>query len=280
LGKPWRFYRGFNNLRYSPVCREGLGIAIYMGMLGLHFLCAVLLNPIGQSLLADFAGIVLTDKMNDGLQLAFTYSAYIALSSALIGLYYMYKCYRIPARPFWNHWQVATSFFGNGLSLGAVLCGLFLLPSLSLDESAYSNTLNITGGMLILGLSLEAIGLYVHRYDMLNANNEGSASHYIQTSTFGKTYLLRNCLIGFTIFCGILSLALGQNDLAVLLLITWSLLAVFTVISSLIGRSLFYVLVIPTTMPGAFFWKNKGFEEHAQDIGLANMPQVGVLNRH
>jgi hypothetical protein len=35
-------------------------------------------------------------------------------------------------------------------------------------------------------------------------------------------------------------------------------------------------LVIPTTMPGAFFWKNKGFEQHARDIGLANMPQVGV----
>jgi hypothetical protein len=36
------------------------------------------------------------------------------------------------------------------------------------------------------------------------------------------------------------------------------------------------VLVIPTTMPGAFFWKNKGFEEHARQIGLARMPQVGV----
>ena len=45
----------------------------------------------------------------------------------------------------------------------------------------------------------------------------------------------------------------------------------------LIGRALFYVLVIPTTMPGAFFWKNKGFEEHARDVGLADMPQVGVV---
>ena len=48
------------------------------------------------------------------------------------------------------------------------------------------------------------------------------------------------------------------------------------VATSVIGRALFYVLVIPTTMPGAFFWKNKAFEEHARDIGLANMPQVGV----
>jgi hypothetical protein len=48
-------------------------------------------------------------------------------------------------------------------------------------------------------------------------------------------------------------------------------------LTALISRTLFYVLVIPTTMPGAFFWKNKDFEEHARDIGLANMPQVGVV---
>ena len=36
LGKPLRFYRGFNNLRHSPVSREGLGIAIFMSALGGH----------------------------------------------------------------------------------------------------------------------------------------------------------------------------------------------------------------------------------------------------
>ncbi|MBA2351632.1 MAG: hypothetical protein H0V78_07555, partial [Burkholderiales bacterium] len=49
------------------------------------------------------------------------------------------------------------------------------------------------------------------------------------------------------------------------------------VLLTLIGRALFYVLVIPTTMPGAFFWRNKGFEQHARETGLARMPQVGVL---
>jgi len=46
---------------------------------------------------------------------------------------------------------------------------------------------------------------------------------------------------------------------------------------TIISRALFYVLVIPTTMPGAFFWKNRAFEEHARKTGLANMPQVGVV---
>lgn len=30
-------------------------------------------------------------------------------------------------------------------------------------------------------------------------------------------------------------------------------------------------------MTGAFFWKNKGFEQHTRDVGLASLPQVGVV---
>ena len=51
--------------------------------------------------------------------------------------------------------------------------------------------------------------------------------------------------------------------------------------SALFSRSLFFVTVIPTTMPGAFFWKNRGFVEHAREIGLADDPQHGVAyERH
>ncbi|WP_269471126.1 hypothetical protein [Sulfuriflexus mobilis] len=28
---------------------------------------------------------------------------------------------------------------------------------------------------------------------------------------------------------------------------------------------------------GSFFWRNKGFQEHARETGLANMPQTGVV---
>ena len=51
--------------------------------------------------------------------------------------------------------------------------------------------------------------------------------------------------------------------------------------SAIIGRALFYVLVIPTTLPGAFFWQNRGFQEHARETGLARLPQTGVaLDAH
>ena len=59
------------------------------------------------------------------------------------------------------------------------------------------------------------------------------------------------------------------------------LLALPILAATIIGRALFYVLVIPTTMPGAFFWKNPGFVEHARETGLADMPQLGVVyERH
>jgi len=60
----------------------------------------------------------------------------------------------------------------------------------------------------------------------------------------------------------------------------FALLASISLASSLISRPLFFALVIPTTMPGAFFWKNAGFIEHAREIGLAEMPQLGVVREH
>ena len=46
-----------------------------------------------------------------------------------------------------------------------------------------------------------------------------------------------------------------------------------------VDRAIFYNVVIPTTMPGAFFLKNKGFEEYARETGLAKDSVVGVLNK-
>src|SRR5206468_814237 len=56
LGKPKRFYRGFNNLRHSPVSREGLGIAIFIGALGLHILASLPANPLFRSLWRGLVG--------------------------------------------------------------------------------------------------------------------------------------------------------------------------------------------------------------------------------
>jgi hypothetical protein len=54
-------------------------------------------------------------------------------------------------------------------------------------------------------------------------------------------------------------------------------LALSLLLMSYLERIIFYALVIPTTMPGAFFWRNKGFVEHARETGLADREQVGVV---
>src|SRR6185369_15624435 len=137
----------------------------------------------------------------------------------------------------------------------------------------------VCGSFFALGLAIEAIGHTAHARAMGRAEHEGGASYYIQTTTFGKTFRLRNTLLGLNLLLAaalVTTLLVQDGGLGLVSMLGWALVGATAIVTSLIGRALFYVLVIPTTMPGAFFWKNKGFEEHARDIGLANLPQVGV----
>ena len=276
LGKPLRFYRGFNNWRHSPVSREGLGIAAFMGTLGAHLAFSLPQNQIVQTMFEGMTGTTFSHWLNlEALQMIANGFGLLAIPAGLTGLYYMNKCYRIEARPFWNHWQVLTSFFGNMLSLGSFVGGTIVISTLLVLDKSIDSGLLIFGSTMLAGLVIEAIGLFFHNKDMLRAEHEGAASHYVQLTTFGKTYQLRNGLIGFNLALMIGLLASGITLPWVL--IGWGIAGITLLATATIGRALFYVLVIPTTMPGAFFWKNKGFEEHARDIGLANMPQVGVV---
>ncbi|OGB33989.1 MAG: aspartate carbamoyltransferase [Burkholderiales bacterium RIFCSPLOWO2_12_FULL_61_40] len=279
LGKPQRFYRGFNNLRHSPVSREGLGIAVFMGMLGLHMVFSLPGNSLFQALFTAVLGRDTTVLISNQLAGAFaTVLGYLAVLGSAAGLYYMVKCYRIKARPFWNHWQVATAFGGSALSLGALLVGTVTMATLVYAGESVLNVASVSAAVLCLGMLVEGIGHTAHSRAMGAAEHEGGASYYIQTTTFGKTYVLRNALLGVNLLlaCALLTSMLVLDTVNATTLLGLAVVGVTQIATSLMGRALFYVLVIPTTMPGAFFWKNKGFEDHARDIGLANMPQVGV----
>ncbi len=247
LGKPHRFYRGFYNLKMSPVSREIAGIsAFFTGLIGVSFF-------------ALFDHIVA-----DTLQIIFSL---LALAGIGLGGYFMYKLYRIKARPYWDHWHTGASFIGTGLSLGGLLIAV-----VALVYSAMTPTLaTVLASFIALGLTLEGIGLLAHSRDLSPAESEGAASFYEQSTTYGYPYWLRNgLLITSLIIALIIALFSITSPLGFLLL------GGLTVSAAVIGRSLFYVLVIPTTMPGAFFWRNKGFVEHARETGLADMPQMGV----
>lgn len=261
LGKPHRFYRAFNNLRYSPVSREVAAIAVFYNLLGAY------------TLLTLFPGFLwLPESLVAGLHTA---AGWMAIIAGPVALYFMHKIYRIKARPFWNHWQVLTTFYGNMLVLGALCSGLVFAV---LEQSAgrdYLQFMKMISILVVVGLLLEIIGLWRHARDLHKQGGEGAASHYEQTTSFGNTYWLRNVglALGILAVTGI-SLS-GLTGVAGLL--AWFVAAAIIITTAMIGRALFYVLVIPTTMPGAFFWKNKGFQEHARETGLANMPQVGVV---
>ncbi len=251
LGKPHRFYRGFYNLKWSPVSREIAGVSLFfMGLIGctvFHF----------------FNDITLFAWLQNGF-------AVISALGGLLGAYYMIQLYRIPARPFWHHWHTDASFVATALTLGS---SIIAIASLLSD---FNGNLKVLSFVFMAGLSLEAIALIAHRKHSFNSASEASASYYEQQTTYGYAFILRNALLP-TLFI----LAISSHMFIEFNTLIWIIMMAGAMFSIAISRALFYVVVIPTTMPGAFFWKNKGFEEHARESGLADMPQMGVAyERH
>lgn len=284
LGKPLRFYRGFNNLRYSPLSREAFAVSIFFGFLPVVAALLLLQNGFFGFIApgAILPSLLPWLDMESGAELiriSLSIFTVFAVAIGLIGLYYMHMIYRIKARPFWNHWQVLTSFFGSMFSVGAILTGLLYLPLGWFLELNTRGLIMELMPFLFVGLAIEAVGHFYHARDLQAGGKEGAASLQVLKTQFGKTYYLRNMLLGLCVVATF-SLLVFQPPIAangLMLYLSIAALAGACLFSSAVSRALFYVLVIPTTMPGAFFWKNKGFEEHARETGLAKLPQVGVV---
>jgi DMSO reductase anchor subunit/ferredoxin len=263
LGRPHRFYRAFNNLRYSPVSREVAGIAVFYNFLGAYSVLTALPMLFGWLPAGITSALV-------------TFTGWGAVVSGLAALYFMHSIYRIEARPFWNHWQVLTAFYGNMLVLGPLLVAIIFAGVQFFNDMPWSDTAGRLAAIMFAGLLMEAVGLFYHARDLKAGAGEGQASHHEQLTTFGNTYMARNGGLALAILFT-LALAVGMPGDNTGGLVLWLVATITVAATALIGRALFYALVIPTTMPGAFFWRNKGFEEHARETGLADMPQVGVL---
>ncbi|MCF6323437.1 MAG: dimethyl sulfoxide reductase anchor subunit [Gammaproteobacteria bacterium] len=260
LGKPHRFYRAFNNLKYSPVSREVASLSLFFGLF------------VGYIVLGFISVPFVPEGFTEGLRYVCGLGA---LVTGALFIYAMHKIYRIEARPYWNHWQVLTSFYGSMLTLGSVLVAVIFAISLVLQGESFSGLMAVLAWPMALGLILEAIGLYAHGRDLDRKGGEGAAAHLEQRTTFGYTYHSRNGALALSVALLVLLAASGIDG--GLGLMAWLVVMGLITATSLVGRALFYVLVVPTTMPGAFFWQNQGFQEHARDSGLAEMPQVGVL---
>lgn len=261
LGRPHRFYRAFNNLKYSPVSREVAAVAVFYNLLGAY----AVITAVPQ----------LFDWVPRGLVMFATQaSGWLAVVAGPAALYFMQRIYRIKARPFWNHWQVMTSFYGSMLSLGPIAVALVFVPMLVMQGAEYVSLLQLFALPVTAGVLLEGFGLNRHARYLNARGGEAQAALHEQLTTFGRTYALRNGL--FALSAVLLASLAWFAPSGAAGITAWTVAGLSVIAAAIIGRALFYVLVIPTTMPGAFFWKNPGFQSHARDVGLAQMPQVGV----
>ena len=261
LGKPHRFYRGFNNLRHSWLSREALVLSLFFGAL------------------AAYALVTSFPALTAWLPAAFSAAlpALVGAGAALLGpvaIYCMYRIYRIKARPFWDHWHTGAAFFASILILGSLGVGLAFGAAEWLAGRAPHELLRWLSLPLLAGLALQAVALALHRRYLSRRGAEADVSRVQMLTTYGKTYLARWASLA------VLILGAAMTGLSALpgtvALILWGALSALSVAHEIVGRALFYVLVTPTTMPGAFFWNSKYFEQHARATGLAALPQVGV----
>jgi DMSO reductase iron-sulfur subunit len=262
LGKPRFCYRALNNLRHSPVSQEILVTSAFFGLLtgytGLMIFPAIasFLPPLFQTLIQPI-----------GLA---------GCGVGLLGIYCIYRCYKIPARPFWNHWHTAGAFFASALILGSLLIGvLFGLAEWRIGQpvQAFLSTLSWP---LLLGLLVQAVSLFGHLRYLESRGEEAAVSRMLMLTRFKKFYGGR--LVSLSVLAivgGLSAFGLVPGGWGLFL---WVPAFPIALLHEVVGRALFYVLVMPTTIPGSFFWGNKAFADHARKTGLSDRPQVGVVS--
>jgi len=262
LGKPQYFYRAFYNLRHSWVSREIAAMGAFFNFLGAYTL--VTLFPVLILWLPEILSLNLPTLLGWG-----------ACLTGPLGIYCMYRCYRIPARPYWDHWHSGGVFFASGLILGSALLGLIFGGTGLFTGIGLGPLLNLLAWPLEAGLILQGISLYAHRIDLDRRGEEAGISRMLMDGTHGKIHRLRLIIWGFVMAS---SLAFTLVPLSgTLALAVWGIVFLLALFNEIIGRALFYVLVVPTTVPRAFFWGNQRFENDARKSGLATLPQVGVV---
>ncbi len=245
LGRPRYFYRAMNNLRYSWVSREILFVGGFMPLLMAYTAARWLEWLPGPLLLA---------------------LGTVATLFGILGIFCMVMIYRIPARPYWYHPHTFMAFFGSVLVLGplavAAVTGWVGAEAAGLVRTLAAIALTAT----VLG----RISAQKQVRDLACGPGEGAASLHLLTGTHGAAHRARNR-------AAYLSMGLLTLTVAVPLPAIASAALLVALAGEALERLLFYSVVIPTTMPGAFFLKNNGFEEMARDTGLAALPTTGVI---
>ncbi|MFZ5877088.1 MAG: DmsC/YnfH family molybdoenzyme membrane anchor subunit, partial [Nitrospirota bacterium] len=265
LGKPQYFYRAMNNLRHSWVSREIFFMGAFYHLLG------------ALAIVVTFPGLIawLPAGIAD---LVPSLLGWIGVAAGGLGMYSMIRCYRIKARPFWDHWHSGGAFASSAVILGSATVGaIFGLVEVMAGRSPFPVS-DPAAAALLAGLALQGMSLAAHLRFLNQRGDEAAVSRRLLLTTYGKTYAARWVSWAVLVISAVTLVAVGDPGAPTPWSpAAWAVIWTAAVVHELVGRALFYVVVVPTTHPGAFFWGNKVFETHARVSGLAKMPQVGVV---
>lgn len=273
LGRPWLCYRALNNLRYSWLSREILAVGSVFGGLLLY---------VGLSLVSAWLPLGLPAVAPQVLQGV----GWGVCVVGAVAIFCMGKIYLIPARPYWNHPHTMVAFFTSALNLGplAVASGLLALSALSGTPLPASLRNGITAALVVawVVLVIQRISEWNRFRELTARTDEAAVSRELLTRVYHRWVNLRLGLTGLQFLLVPIAVLISFSaapPVDLMAALSVGALAV-AIPKSLVGRIIFYLVVVPTTMPGAFFVKNQGFASFARNSGLAADPLVGVVPGH
>ena len=220
LSRPLHAWKAFRNLRRSWLSREVAAFGAYTAFAAVH---AVL--TLADTSVAPWSG----------------------LAAGLVGLGGVYasgRLYLVPARPAWDTPLTLLQFFLTSVMLGA-LAGVMVLPANHLD------------GGIGLGLLVVAMAAVVAALVTLGGLATRLGLHSEREWRGSLRLLVHHCRALLIVRVGTLLVTGGLIAWAMnvdgeggraLVIVAFGLAAV----SELVGRYLFYVTVVPRTVPGRF----------------------------
>ncbi len=247
LGKPFRAYRALRNIRTSWLSREIAVVGAFFS--GILLYCVATL-----ALPAEAAGLALP-----GMAPLAAWTGWIGAGVAVVGLAAVFsqaKIYVIPARPYWDDRNTLAQFF-----LSAVTTGPLLSVSLLDLADAPSSLFRSAWAVSLVGLILQGAFHADHVLRIAKKRDEAYMSLADILGKYGRIAAARIGLWGL----GLMSLALGiafDSGNGALWLSRAATLSALAAVASgeVIGRALFYLAVVPMSVPGAAFYRNKEFE--------------------
>jgi DMSO reductase anchor subunit len=222
LGRPIHALRALKGWRRSWLSREVIGLSAFLG--AAHVL----------------AGAAAVDAWFGGLPASWILPAAsgLALFTGLAGVYASARIYLAPARPAWNSFHTMPHFFLPGLAVGLLMTQAVM----GLVSGALNQELGVAAAAL--GLASLTVALGFQMWIKNNKQNELRLTGLLFRRRFPglfATFVAAWTAAFSMIFWG--DLAPG-----------WVMAQALTALGAMaISRYLFFVTVVPKSMPGHFF---------------------------